>query len=41
MAAFHRVLHAGGRLVFQEPMAGPVQPPIFPLMWARSAQRVF
>jgi SAM-dependent methyltransferase len=41
LAAFHRVLHPGGRLVFQEPMAGPVQPPIFPLMWAGSAATNF
>ena len=31
---FHRVLPPGGLLVLQEPMAGPVQPPIYPLMWA-------
>ncbi len=31
---FHRVLRPGGLLALQEPMAGPVQPPIFPLMWA-------
>ena len=36
-AGFHRVLHPGGRLVLQESMAGPVQPPIFPMMWARDA----
>ena len=36
-AAFHRVLHPGGQLAFQEPMAGPVQPPHFPIMWARDA----
>ena len=29
---FHRVLRPGGLLAFQEPMAGPVQPPIFPVM---------
>ena len=29
---FHRVLRPGGRLAFQEPMAGPVQPLIFPVM---------
>jgi ubiquinone/menaquinone biosynthesis C-methylase UbiE len=38
---FHRVLRPGGRLAFQEPMAGPVQPPIFPLMWARDATTNF
>jgi len=34
LAGFHRVLRPGGRYVFQEPMAGPVQPPHFPIMWA-------
>ena len=29
-----RVLRAGGRLAQLEPVAGPVQPPHFPLMWA-------
>jgi SAM-dependent methyltransferase len=33
-AEFHRVIRPGGRLVTQEPMSGPVQPPIYPLMWA-------
>ena len=33
----HRVLRAGGCLAIQEPMAGPVQPVIFPVMWARDA----
>ena len=32
---FHRVLRLGGLLVMQEPMAGPVGPPIYPMMWAR------
>ena len=40
-AGFHRVLKPGGRLAFQEPMAGPVQPPIFPVMWARDASSHF
>jgi ubiquinone/menaquinone biosynthesis C-methylase UbiE len=40
-AGFHRVLKTGGVLAFQEPMAGPVQPPIFPLMWARDASISF
>jgi MPBQ/MSBQ methyltransferase len=40
-AAFHRVLRPGGRLALQEPMAGPVQPPIFPMMWARDAATNF
>jgi ubiquinone/menaquinone biosynthesis C-methylase UbiE len=38
---FHRVIRPGGRLVFQEPMAGPVQPPHFPLMWASDASTNF
>jgi len=37
LAEFHRVLRPGGRYVFQEPMAGQVQPPHFPLMWAADA----
>jgi MPBQ/MSBQ methyltransferase len=40
-AGFHRVLRPGGLLAVQEPMAGPVQPPIFPLMWARDAASSF
>jgi SAM-dependent methyltransferase len=40
-AGFHRVLPPGGRLAFQEPMAGPVAPPIFPLMWARDPTHSF
>ncbi len=32
---FFRVLRPGGRLAQLEPVAGPVQPPHFPLMWAR------
>jgi hypothetical protein len=31
---FFRVLKSGGRLAQLEPVAGPVQPPHFPLMWA-------
>jgi SAM-dependent methyltransferase len=31
---FHRVLLPGGLLAFQEPMAGDVTPPHYPLMWA-------
>lgn len=34
-AGFHRVVRPGGQLVMQEPMSGPIQPPIYPLMWAR------
>jgi SAM-dependent methyltransferase len=40
-AGFHRVLRPGGQLALQEPMAGPMQPPIFPLMWARDATTNF
>ena len=40
-AEFHRVLRPGGRLAIQEPMAGPVQPTIYPLMWARDASQSF
>jgi sarcosine/dimethylglycine N-methyltransferase len=38
---FHRVLRSGGTLALQEPMAGSVQPPIFPVMWARDAATSF
>jgi SAM-dependent methyltransferase len=38
---FHRVLRPGGVLALQEPMAGSVQPPIFPVMWARDAATSF
>jgi SAM-dependent methyltransferase len=40
-AGFHRVLRPGGWLAIQEPMAGPVDPPIFPVMWARDAGSSF
>jgi SAM-dependent methyltransferase len=40
-AGFHRVLRPGGLLVLQEPMAGPVQPLIFPVMWAHDATTNF
>jgi len=40
-AGFARLLRPGGLLVIQEPMAGPNQPPIFPLMWARDAGSSF
>jgi len=40
-AGFRRVLRPGGRLALQEPMAGPVQPPVYPLMWARDAGSSF
>jgi MPBQ/MSBQ methyltransferase len=38
---FHRVLRPGGLLALQEPMAGPMQPPIFPVMWACDATTSF
>jgi SAM-dependent methyltransferase len=38
---FHRVLGSGGSLAIQEPVAGPVQPPHFPLMWAVDASGSF
>ena len=34
---FFRVLRPAGHLAQLEPIAGPVQPPYFPLMWAREA----
>ena len=40
-AGFHRVLRSGGVLALQEPMAGPVQPPIFPVMWAQDIATSF
>jgi ubiquinone/menaquinone biosynthesis C-methylase UbiE len=38
---FRRALRPRGLLALQEPMAGPVQPPIFPVMWARDAATSF
>jgi len=40
-AGFHRVLRPGGRLALQEPMAGPMQPIVYPVMWARDASTSF
>lgn len=40
-AGLHRMLRPGGLLALQEPMAGPLQPPIFPVMWARDATTSF
>ena len=33
-AGFHRVIRPNGLLATQEPMAGPVRPAIFPVMWS-------
>jgi SAM-dependent methyltransferase len=38
---FCRVLRKNGLLVFQEPMAGPVNPLIFPVMWANDESASF
>ncbi len=40
-AGFHQVLREKGLLVFQEPMAGIIHPPIFPLMWASDESNSF
>jgi len=40
-AGFARALRPGGVLALQEPMAGPVQPIVFPVMWARDAGASF
>jgi len=40
-AGLRRVLEPGGLLALQEPMAGPNQPPVFPVMWARDASQSF
>lgn len=40
-AGFARALRPGGRLALQEPMAGAVQPVVFPVMWARDASASF
>jgi len=40
-AGFARVLRRGGLLATQEPMAGPVQPVLFPVMWARDRSSSF
>ena len=40
-AGFHRVLRPGGLLALQEPMAGPVEPLLYPVMWARDASTSF
>ncbi len=38
---FARVIRRGGLLATQEPMAGPTQPVIYPVMWARDASMSF
>lgn len=38
---FARAVRPGGLLALQEPMAGPVQPIVFPVMWARDAGASF
>ena len=38
---FYRVMAPGGTLAFQEFMAGPVQPTIFPVMWAHDGSTSF
>lgn len=40
-AGFARVLRRDGLLATQEPMAGPAQPVIYPVMWARDASMNF
>jgi SAM-dependent methyltransferase len=40
-AGFARALRPGGVLALQEPMAGPVQPVVYPVMWARDATASF
>lgn len=40
-AGFFRVIRPGGVLAIQEPMAGPVQPVVFPVMWARDSASNF
>ena len=40
-SGFHRVLRPGGVLALQEPMSGPTQPLVYPVMWARDAATSF
>jgi SAM-dependent methyltransferase len=40
-AGFARVLRPGDCVALQEPMAGPVQPVVYPVMWARDARSSF
>jgi SAM-dependent methyltransferase len=38
---FHRLIRPNGLLVIQEPMSGPNQPPVFPVMWSRDGSNHF
>ena len=38
---FHRIIRPNGLLAIQEPMSGPNQPPIFPVMWSRDEANHF
>jgi len=38
---FQRIIRPHGLLVIQEPMSGPNQPPIFPVMWSRDGSNNF
>src|SRR5262249_50275086 len=40
-AGCRRVVRGGGLLALQEPMAGPVEPPIYPVMWAHGPEQSF
>jgi len=40
-AGFHRLIRPNGLLVIQEPVAGPNQPPHFPVMWSRDGANHF
>ena len=40
-AGFQRLIRPNGLLVIQEPMSGPNQPPIFPVMWSRDGSNHF
>jgi SAM-dependent methyltransferase len=40
-AGFHSLIRPNGLLVIQEPMSGPNQPPVFPVMWSRDGSNNF
>jgi SAM-dependent methyltransferase len=40
-AGFKRIIRPRGLLVIQEPMSGPNQPPVFPVMWSRDGVNHF